>query len=157
MPDHLLLKRDLTKPIAAPDWPARVTLAPFSATLAPKIHGLMRLAYQQGGGSVAEDFDTWWAATRHDPEFDANLCFVAIDGDEPVGFVLCWTSSFVKDVVVHPDWRRRGVASAMLLTALRSLADRRHETAALKVHADNMEARRLYARLGFHKTERPEG
>jgi ribosomal protein S18 acetylase RimI-like enzyme len=148
---YLKLTRHLTSAATAPGWPQGVTLAPFSATLAPQVHALMRLAYAEGGGSVPFDFDSWWTATRHDPEFDASLCFVALARGEPVGFALCWTSSFVKDLVVHPDWRRRGVGAALLRTALAALADRGHTEVSLKVQPDNMEARRLYTHLGFRK------
>lgn len=151
MTDALRLTRDLTMPFARPQWPAGVTEVPFSATLAPRVHALMRLAYGNGGGTVPADFDTWWAATRHDPEFDANLCIVAVTNGEPVGFALCWTSSFVKDLVVHPDWRQKGLGTALLLRAFELLAARGCNEVALKVLADNMTARRLYVRLGFRK------
>lgn len=151
MAETLRLTRDLTVPFSSPDWPAGIELQPLSATLAPKAHALMRLAYADGGGVVPAEFDTWWAATRHDPEFDASLCLVAVADGEPVGFALCWTSSFVKDLVVHPEWRRKGLAAALLLRAFALLSERSHTEIALKVHADNMEARRLYARMGFRK------
>lgn len=152
MPEHLRLTRDLTQPLPEPRWPAGVALADFSATLAPKVHALLRLAYAKGGGSVPADVDGWWAATRHDPEFDAGLVLVAMAGDAPVAVALCWTSAFVKDFVVHPDWQRQGLGKALLLAALRRLAARGHETAALKVETDNARARRLYARLGFRES-----
>lgn len=154
MPDPIRMVCDLREQLpAVAAWPEGVTLVPFSAANAPAVHALMRLAYAGGGGSVPAAFDSWWAATRHDAEFDASLCFVAAHGDDPVGFVLCWTSSFVKDVVVHPDWQRRGIASALLLAALRALAYRGQRETTLKVHADNAPAQSLYARLGF----RPPG
>lgn len=149
--DAFRLTRDLTVPFAPPQWPAGVSEVPFSATLAPQVHALMRLAYANGGGSVPEDFDTWWAGSRHDPEFDANLCIVAVADNEPVGFALCWTSSFVKDLVVHPNWRNQGLGTVLLLRVFELLAARGHREVALKVLADNMAARRLYAGLGFRK------
>lgn len=151
MPGHLRLVRDLTAPMTDPAWPDRVVLVPFSATLAPKVHDLMQRAYAEGGGSVPQHFDTWWAATRHDPEFDARLCFVATSAGEPVGFALCWTSGFVKDLVVHPSHQGQGVGRALLLTVLQRLKARGHREAALKVHTDNMAARRLYAACGFRE------
>jgi ribosomal protein S18 acetylase RimI-like enzyme len=151
MSDYLTLTRHLTRSATAPGWPEGVALAPFSASIAPKVHTLMTLAYADGGGSVPFDFDTWWAATRHDPEFDASLCFVAMADGEPVGLALCWTSSFVKDLVVHPDWRHRGIGGALLRTAMLALADRGNSEVKLKVQSDNMEARRLYSQLGFRK------
>jgi ribosomal protein S18 acetylase RimI-like enzyme len=151
VPELFLLTRDLTRPIAEPVWPDEVSLVPFSATLAPKAHALMQAAYANGGGSVPPDFDSWWAATRHDPEFDAGLCFVAAANGEPIGFSLCWTPGFVKDLVVHPDWQGRGIGTALLRTALQAFASRGLRQAALKVQTDNIRARRLYAEAGFHK------
>jgi ribosomal protein S18 acetylase RimI-like enzyme len=150
--EPLLLTRDLSQPIGDVRWPAGVALTPFSAPLAPKAHELMKLAYTNGYGSVPGDFDTWRAATRHDSEFDANLCFCATQDDEHlVGFALCWTSAFVKDLVVHPFVRNQGVGEALLRTAFRAFKQRGATDVRLKVQPDNMTARRLYVRVGFRK------
>jgi ribosomal protein S18 acetylase RimI-like enzyme len=149
VPEVIRLVRDLTRPVAVADWPEGVSHVPFSATLAPEVHALMQRVYANGGGSVAADFDSWWAATRHDAEFDASLCFVAVAAGRPVGFVLSWNSAFLKDVVVDPDWQGKGIGSALLATALRALAERGHAEAALKVHADNVRARHVYEGMGF--------
>lgn len=151
MPEALRLVRDLAAPYARPEWPNGVALVPFTATLAPTVHALMRLAYADGGGSPPASFDNWWDATRHDAEFDAGLCIVAASGEHPVGFALCWTSGFVKDLVVQRHWRSHGIGTALLLTAFARLAERGHREVALKVLADNAGARRLYARMGFRE------
>lgn len=150
-PDHIRLSRPLTRNETLPVWPAGVALALFSATLAPKVHALMQLAYADGGGTVPAAFDAWWAATRHDPEFDAGLCIVAVSGTEPVGFALCWTSSFIKDLVVHPGWRRHGLGTALLREAFVRLAERGNETVSLKAWRTNAAALLLYERLGFRE------
>lgn len=149
MTGYLLLSRDLGQAIAVPIWPRGVGLAPFSASIAPKVHALMLLSYAKGGGGVPAQFDRWWAMTRHDPEFDANLCVVATAGGEPVGFALCWSSAFIKDLVVRPDWRRRGLGTALLQRASILLGMRGHQRIELKVLADNIAARRVYAHVGF--------
>jgi ribosomal protein S18 acetylase RimI-like enzyme len=151
MPEPVRLTRDLKLPSGEAHWPAAVTLAPFGAALAPKAHALLVLAYARGGGAVPEAFDSWWAATRHDPEFDAGLCFCAVDGTELVGFALCWNSAFVKDLVVHPHYRGLGIGEGLLRTAFSAFKQRGFEEIALKVQPDNMRARRLYARVGFRK------
>jgi ribosomal protein S18 acetylase RimI-like enzyme len=149
--DPLLLTRDLNQPIGEVRWPEGVALTPFSAALAPRAYQLMKLAYANGFGTVPEDFDTWWAATRHDSEFDANLCFCAIEGERLVGFALCWTSAFVKDFVVHPSVRGQGIGEALLRTAFGAFSRRGASDVRLKVQSENMTARRLYARVGFRK------
>ena len=149
MTGHLRLVRDLGAQVPGPVWPADVAPTTFSASVAPRVHDLMQRAYADGGGSVPPAFDAWWAATRHDTEFDAGLCFVAAKAEQPVGFALCWTSGFLKDLVVDPAWQGHGIGTALLRTALQALKARGHREAALKVHADNERARRLYAANGF--------
>jgi ribosomal protein S18 acetylase RimI-like enzyme len=151
--ESLRLVRDLTEPIGEVRWPALVRLVPFSAALAPQAHRLLALAYRSDAGTVASAFDSWWATTRHDPEFDAGLCFCALRRDHLVGIALCWTSFFVKDLAVHPGFRRRGTGEALLSSALHAFRARGAGVASLKVHADNDRALRLYRRLGF----RPSG
>jgi ribosomal protein S18 acetylase RimI-like enzyme len=151
MSEPLLLTRDLSQPLGDVRWPAGIALTPFSADLAPHAHALMKIAYTNGYGTVPSDFDAWWAATRHDSEFDASLCFCATRGEKLVAFALCWTSAFVKDLVVDPDVRGRGVGEALLRTVFHAFKQRGAQEVRLKVQPDNMTARRLYARVGFRK------
>jgi ribosomal protein S18 acetylase RimI-like enzyme len=149
---YLRLVRDLTDgPGEAPRWPQGVTLAPFNATLAPAAHALLVECYCDGYGSVPVAFDTWWATTRHDPEFDASLCFCAMRDGRLVGFALCWTSAFIKDFVVAPEGRRQGLGAAMLQHILAAFRARGAGEVALKVVEENAAALRLYHRLGFRQ------
>jgi ribosomal protein S18 acetylase RimI-like enzyme len=144
------LRRDLTEEIADPAWPAGFHLRAFSAEDAPAAHHLMQTAYAQGGGSVGA-FEAWWPGLRDDAEFDASLCFLAIDGaGEIAGVAQCWTSGFIKDLVVHPRARRRGLAEALMLTAFQAFRRRGASHVDLKVETDNPTgAVRLYRRLGM--------
>jgi ribosomal protein S18 acetylase RimI-like enzyme len=151
--DVIRLVRSLEIPIGDVRWPPSVELAPFSAKLAPAAHQLLGKVYENGRfGSVPEGFDTWWAAVRRDSEFDASLCFCAVDGDVLVGFALCWTSSFVKDFGVMSFYRRQGVGEALMRTAFRAFNQRGCKEVALKVRSDNATAKRFYGRLGFEPT-----
>ncbi|MDB5540485.1 MAG: hypothetical protein JWQ89_2212 [Devosia sp.] len=149
VPDHVLMARDLTMPIPTADWPDGAALAPMSAADAPAIHRLLQRAYANGFGSVLPDWLDWWEGLRGDSEFDKHLCFVASAGDEITGFCVCWTSSFVKDLVVAPDWQGRGVGTALLATAMAALEARGAVEVRLKVQAGNAGASRLYERMGF--------
>jgi ribosomal protein S18 acetylase RimI-like enzyme len=151
LPDPVRLVRDLGLPIGQPRWPPRTSLAPFTATLAPKAHALMIECYRSGFGTTPADFDTWWAATRHDSEFDSSLCFCVMQDERLVGFEHCWTSAFIKDIVVQPLVRRQGIGEALLRHAFAIFRARGCTEIALKVNAANVAARRLYGRLGFRE------
>ena len=146
------LRRDLADALADPVWPAGFSARTFSAEDAPAVHRLMELGYAGGGGSVGA-FAQWWPRVRDDGEFAAELCFLAIDASgEIVGVAQCWTSAFIKDLVVHPDARRRGIAEALLRMAFQAFRRRGAGHVDLKVQSDNPSgAVRLYKRLGMRE------
>ena len=137
----------------APIWPEGILGTTFREEDARPLHELLEHAYRMGGGSVAP-FDEWLPAMTSDVEFDPALWFLARSDDGLAGAVLCWTSAFVKDVVVHETWRRRGLGEALLRQALFAFAARGAAGVELKVHATNAGAIRLYGRLGFVVVER---
>jgi ribosomal protein S18 acetylase RimI-like enzyme len=144
-----LNRATLPKPV----WPERVRVRTFSLSDASSLHSLLVHGYEHGGGSVAS-FETWLRQTTDDEEFDPELVFLAESREALVGAALCWTSSFVKDVVVRESWRRRGLGEALLRHAFRSLAMRGASAVELKVQAPNTGAVRLYERLGMRVVER---
>jgi ribosomal protein S18 acetylase RimI-like enzyme len=146
------LRRDLTEAVAPPTCPAGYRVRMFSADDAPAVHRLLELGYAQGGGRVGA-FEEWWPSLRDDDEFASDLCFLALDErQEIVGVVQCWTSAFIKDLVVHPLARRRGIATALLRTAFWEFWRRGAKHVDLKVHVDNPAgAVRLYGKLGMRE------
>jgi ribosomal protein S18 acetylase RimI-like enzyme len=60
----------------------------------------------------------------------------------------------VGNVAVHPDWRQRGIATALMRTALDDVRSQGSYWTGLEVRADNSAARRLYEKLGFHEIGR---
>ena len=138
-----------------PVWPEGVHSRFFEPEDAESLHSLLVHGYRGGGGSVAV-FETWLEDMTTDEEFDPRLWFLAESGGMLVGAVLCWTSAFVKDVVVRESWRRRGLAEALLLRAFCALATRGATAVELKVEAANRSAVRLYERLGMRVVERLE-
>jgi ribosomal protein S18 acetylase RimI-like enzyme len=148
----LRLRKPLEKRMPQPLWPPESKPGEVPPD---KLHALLKLAYAEGGGSVPDDAADWWLSVSTDAEFDPGLMIVlvAMNGGEPVGLCHCWTSSFIKDLVVHPDWRRRGMAEALLNEACHRLRLRGNTAVFLKVQEDNERAQRLYRRMGFRPAD----
>jgi ribosomal protein S18 acetylase RimI-like enzyme len=146
------MRRTLDQALATPVFPDGVVLKSFGAPHAKALHDLLQLGYAQGGGRVAP-FPQWWESLSSDAEYDPALCFTAFGPDGLAGVAQCWSSAFVKDLVVHPLWRRRGLGTALLLTAFHALRQRGAGSVALKVEADNHAALRFYEIMGLERQD----
>ena len=146
------LRRDLTIPNPSPAWPPGLTLSSFAEReRTVEAHDVLRTAFEDGGGSVAATCDGWWRSVSGDDEYDPSLFFVvSTAADRIVAVAHCWRVPFVKDLVVARDWRRRGVAEALLLHVFDVFRSRGCRSCDLKVLHDNPSgAERLYRRLGM--------
>ncbi|WP_211107294.1 GNAT family N-acetyltransferase [Nitrospirillum amazonense] len=143
------MRRSLDGPLPAPAWPEGVRLTSFSPMDAPEAHALFTIGYANGGGGVG-GLDDWWTDLSTDGEYDPTLLFLVRDSeDRLVGAAQCWTSAFVKDLVVHPLWRRRGIGLALLFHVFASFRERGATAVELKVLRDNPRALGLYGRAGM--------
>ena len=103
-------------------------------------------------GSDLPDRNGWWTALTGDSEFEAALCFVALDAElRIVGVAQCWTSGFLKDLAVHPDFQRLGIGECLLRQVFRAFRARGASNLDLKVDTGNAPAIRLYARAGMYR------
>jgi ribosomal protein S18 acetylase RimI-like enzyme len=73
-----------------------------------------------------------------------------------VAVAQCWTSAFIRNLVVHPRAQRRGLGIALLDRAFEAFADRREGHVDLKVMESNRTARHLYERAGMDYVQRCE-
>ncbi len=82
-----------------------------------------------------------------------SSCFLAQDADgRVVGFCSVWQVAdemHINNLAVRPEFRRMGVATALLNHALGEAARLGARRATLEVRRSNDAARRLYERLGF--------
>jgi ribosomal protein S18 acetylase RimI-like enzyme len=113
----------------------------------------MARSYQDGGGRVPS-LEVWQQRFETDPEYDPALCFIATDNAGIVGVCQCWTSAYIKNLVVHPRARGKGLGRALLLHAFNVFQQRREGFVDLKVKEDNLRARQLYESAGMYAVRR---
>ena len=83
---------------------------------------------------------------------DAATGFVALYGGQPIAYGgMLWApdEGQITNIAVHPDFRRRGCARAILLALMRAAEERGVYEISLEVRASNENAIRLYEKLGF--------
>jgi ribosomal protein S18 acetylase RimI-like enzyme len=153
-PERVLrMRRSLSERVSVPIWPVGIHLEMFSESQAPAAHALLRLAYAAGGGAVAP-FEEWWNSLSNDHEYEPALCFPVYESTvRLIGFAQCWTTAFVKDLVVHPAYQRRGIGRALLLQVSHIFAERGAKTVDLKVQRDNPTAILFYESLGMFRVQ----
>ena len=142
------LRRDLDTIFPPPEWPAGFSCRTLQPADAPELHRLLQTAYVEGRG--VPDFEEWWETFSSDAEFDASLCFLVLGEGRLAGAALCWTSAFLKDLAVHPNARRLGIGENLLRRVFQNFKARNASAVDLKVETGNVEAIRLYRRLGMY-------
>ena len=87
-----------------------------------------------------------------DPMFDAAVWFLAEADAKIVGAALNWDEGYIKDLVVHPDWRGRGLGKALVYQTFGEFRRRGLPRVTLKTDSNNpTDAWRLYERVGMRK------
>ncbi|QAX86782.1 GNAT family N-acetyltransferase [Pseudomonas sp. DTU12.3] len=147
------MRRDLGEDVPTAPLPQGIELSVYRAELAPAVHRLMQIGFREGGGRVPA-LEDWQQRFESDPEYDPTLCFIACDDEGVVGVAQCWTSSYIKNLVVHPRAQGLGLGRALLLNAFKVFQQRREGFVDLKVLEDNLRAQRLYESAGMYVVRR---
>jgi ribosomal-protein-alanine N-acetyltransferase len=128
-----------------------VTAPPAAAAI-----DVRRLTYADLPQVVAierRSFPTPWSLAMFVLELSkpSGVCLAAMVDGELVGYLICSrydTVWHVMNVCVDPDFRRRGIASALLSALFERVGDDRAQYT-LEVRPSNPGAIELYGRLGF--------
>ena len=107
-------------------------------------------------------FSDPWSENSIAQELTNPLSFwlVAVEDDKVAGYIGSQTvmgETDMMNVAVHPDFRRRGVAEALILRLVEVLKTRQSHCLTLEVRASNTPAIRLYEKLGFSQVGKRPG
>ena len=99
-------------------------------------------------------FSDPWSANSIASELENKLAFwlVATEGDRVAGYIGSQTvmdETDMMNVAVHPDYRRKGIAEALVNDLVQNLKKMGSHFLTLEVRASNVPAITLYEKLGF--------
>jgi len=87
----------------------------------------------------------------------ASRCWVVESGGQIVGVIVAWLlvdEVHIATIATHPDFRRQGIAQALLTHVLRSGAEEGAVSSFLEVRASNFAAQAMYRKFGYEESGR---
>lgn len=99
-------------------------------------------------------FSTPWSEAAFFSEIHKlySLSSAAVSGDTIVGYICVnhiLNECHILNLAVHPDFRRRGIATELLVKVMNELRKGGCRFFYLEVRFSNMDARKFYERFGF--------
>ncbi len=99
--------------------------------------------------------DPWSVnSIAHELTNPLSLWLVALVDNQVAGYIGSQSvmgESDMMNVAVHPDFRRQGIAEALVQGLMVALKEKGNDSLALEVRASNEPAKRLYEKLGFQQ------
>jgi ribosomal protein S18 acetylase RimI-like enzyme len=149
--EYWLMGVDLEEP-REPIWPEGASVRTFREDDAAAVKELLDVSYAAEPHHVPLPFEDWRSFMLGDPSYDPEVWFLALAEDRIVGAALNWKEGYVKDVVVHPEWRGRGLGKALMLQTFGEFARRGIPRITLKTDSINpTQAWGFYEHLGMTK------
>ncbi|MBN1430573.1 MAG: GNAT family N-acetyltransferase [Anaerolineae bacterium] len=152
------MRISLETPIDPPPLPDGISLRPFNIERdGHAVYEAQADIFKDNWGFTKLPFDVW-SHFSFGTHLDESLWLVAMDGDRIVGLSLCspWGEhepdlGWIASVGVRTDWRKRGLASALLRRSFHILREHGFAAAGLDVDSENQtNAVALYERAGMH-------
>jgi mycothiol synthase len=104
------------------------------------------------GTAGAQSYERWHATDIGRPNTPPELCFLALAGDQVIGYAVLQESGergFHGLTVTRRDWRRRGVASALKRAEIAAAKEAGFKRLLTESEERNEPMRRLNEKLGF--------
>lgn len=121
------------------------------------VHFVVQEAFQDIGGYPYRPFEEWRAVVLERTTFDPSMLYVARDEKQIVGAIICRTyqeagNGFVNQLAVLREYRRRGIAQALLQKVFTEYVQRGILRVDLNVDEHNTTgAHQLYAGVGMSR------
>jgi ribosomal protein S18 acetylase RimI-like enzyme len=163
---YFTMRRDLGDPLPSMADLGRLVIRPFEAGWGEPVRLAHNEAFADHWGSEPQTPEVWQRDFVGDPHFRGDLSFVAFDGDEIAGYTVNyvaeadWATTGIREgwvgqLGVRRPWRKRGLATALLLRSMRAFAEAGLDAATLSVDTANPTgAVGIYERLGFRPIRR---
>jgi ribosomal protein S18 acetylase RimI-like enzyme len=152
------MSRDLGQPVPDEPLPDGLRLCTYSPELSEQLREVYNEAFKDDWNYQYASPQDWQRSFVGRVDFFPELTFLAMDGDKIAGFSLNHVHQAsdgkregnITYIGTQSDWRKRGIASALLCASLRAFQNQGLTYAALGVDTENpSEAYGLYTRLGF--------
>lgn len=157
------MRRDLPDSIPDAPLPDGFDFAPWSEATASEFFKVASSAFRDRPGFPGWMEEVWRRMYTGSDAFRPELSLLAKGPHGPAGYVLAWVEpdetacepvGYIAQAGVAPEWRRHGIARALLAEALRRFRVAGLGTALLEVNTNNPQARALYDSMGFRVTAR---
>jgi len=158
------MEADLSYEPATPEWPEGITVRPFRpGEDDERFYEVQEETFADQVDSEPMTYEEWRHWSFRDP-FDADLWFLAEEGDELAGILVARseragdeTVGWVSVLGVRRPWRRRGLGRALLLHSFHALRARGKPRAGLGVDGSNPTgAVQLYEAVGMRVVRRSD-
>jgi mycothiol synthase len=152
-----VMETTLDEPPTLPRWPADISVRTFVPGRDERaVYEAVEDAFRDLWGRPRNPFERFVRETKNET-VDPSLCFLALQGDEIAGLVLCKTlagEGWIDVVGVRRPWRNRGLGLALLRHAFTEYQRRNIRRVSLSVDAESITgAPRLYGRAGMRVRE----
>jgi mycothiol synthase len=160
------MRRDLREPLPPMPDLGGLAMRPYEPAWAERVRLAHNEAFADHWGSEPQTWEVWNRDFIGDPYFRGDLSFVVLDGGEIAGYTVNYVAEadwaatgvregYVGQLGVRRPWRKRGLATALLVRSMEAFAAAGLEAATLGVDAENPTgALGVYERVGFHPIRR---
>ena len=157
------MRIDMEEPLTTPQLPDGIVIKTFAEV--DDLTAVVRAvdeAFQDHWGYVAqplaETVKDWQSWLAKDEKFDPTLWFLAMDKNEIAGISLCRPDAYndptwgwIDQLAVRRNWRRQGIALALLHHSFAEFHKRGRKSVGLGVDASSLTgATYLYEKAGMH-------